>query len=254
MSCPWRLRFHRCELPHDRRTSRLGIVVSGFIRVDPNYNEMNWNGDFSWFERNFPWSFKVSSKLLGHPIRMCNDPRNLGIWYPTTTSAEVLPVAHQWSINLEAFRAVALIIYLTSYLVYLVEKCAIQLFDAICCNSCWDHSCNARCVVFRTCRHLIEGHCATCGLQLVLVSVTRPGSNLCMPLASVYIIGFSCFSRIEDQETSCIWSNSHSTFPSYLSGMFLLDCIRLRLYWLCMPGRKISLHSDPWSPLEWMTR
>ena len=72
-------------------------------------------------------------------------------------------------------------------------------------------------MVFRTCRHLIEGHCATCGLQLVLVSVTRPGSNLCMPLASVYIIGFSCFSRIEDQETSCIWSNSHSTFPSYLS-------------------------------------
>ena len=106
---------------------------------------------------------------------------------------------------------------LTSYYVYLVEKCAIQLFVAICCNSCWDHSCNARCVVFRTYRHLIEGHCATCGLQLVLVSVTRPGSNLCMPLASVYIIGFSCFSRIEDQETSCIWSNSHSTFPAYLS-------------------------------------
>ena len=54
---------------------------------------------------------------------------------------------------------------LTSYLVYLVEKFAIQLFDAICCNSCWDHSCNARCVVFRTYRHLIEGHCATCGLK-----------------------------------------------------------------------------------------
>ena len=52
----------------DRRcTSRLGIVVSGFIRVDPNYNEMNWNGDFSWFERNFPWSFKVSSKFWVTP-------------------------------------------------------------------------------------------------------------------------------------------------------------------------------------------
>ena len=206
MSCPWRLRFHRCVLPHDRRTSRLGIVVSGFIRVDPNYNEMNRNGDFFMI-----WT-ELSLKFQSFPINFGDliSNRNFGRGFTSGS-----PVVYQ-SGGLQGWRC-GFAHLLTSYYVYLVEKCAIQLFDAICCNSCWDHSCNARCVVFRTYRHLIEGHCATCGLQLVLVSVTRPGSNLCMPLASVYMIGFSCFSRIEDQETSCIWSNSHSTFPAYLS-------------------------------------
>lgn len=83
---------------------------------------------------------KVSSKFLGHPIRMSNDPRNLGIWYSTTTSAEVLPVARQWSINLEAFRADAVL--WSSFDQLPCITCGRVCYPAICCNSSWDHSCN----------------------------------------------------------------------------------------------------------------
>lgn len=79
--------------------------------------------------------------------------------------------------------------FLTSYPVYLVEKCAIQLFDAICCNSSWDHSCNARCVVFRTYRHLIEGHCATCGLKTC-------GFRFQARVQVVYAFGVCLYNRV----------------------------------------------------------
>ena len=160
-----------------------------------------WNGDFFKISQKLVLKFlKVSSKLGGHPEIWGSDIQpqlrqrfyqwlagGLSIW--RLCRVVCWNVATSMSVRSGRSWGKCLKVFLWSFFNQL--PCRKVCYPAIRCNSCWDHSCNTRCAVFRTYCHLIQGHCATCEHQLVLVSVTRPGSNLLLPL----LISVSCTSQ-----------------------------------------------------------
>ena len=218
---------------------------------------------------------KVSSKLEGHPEIWGSDiqpqlRQRFYQWLAGGLSIWRLCRVVRWnvatSMSVRSGRSWGKCLKVFLWSSFNQLPCRKVCYPAICCNSCWDHFLQYHMRGFQLTVIWYKATVLHVNINLFWFLLLCHGPICCFHfwfpfhalhrhLVSVYII---------DQETHCICNNSHSTFPFHLSWMFLSTCIRLGLYWLCMPGERylytylfIYIYKyisilDP--PLEWMTR